>query len=293
MRNKLLFLIFFLHLYFSNAQATHDFMGVIKLNDSSLISYRISLKEENGKVTGQSITNIGGDYESLALIKGVYDKDKKELSFQETETIYTKTPLDEDYEFCYINATIKGLVLGKSKSIKSNFTGLYSDKVRCAKGELILTSVSKIEERLERVEKKINKSKRIPDSIKQKIQPLKLMDTLNMNILKKNQTLSVFTKSKQIKMTIFDGGKEDGDKITITSNGKTILNNFAATNNKKTLTIDLLASKTTLAIKANNEGSISPNTVVIEINDGENNLKALSNLKLNETTRVDILKKPK
>jgi uncharacterized membrane protein YcaP (DUF421 family) len=136
----------------------------------------------------------------------------------------------------------------------------------------------------------INNTKRITDSVKEKINPLKMMDTLNMNILRKNQTLSVFSKEKKINLTIYDGGKEDGDKITIMVNGKILVNQFEAKKNKKSFLIDLIEDKTTISIKANNEGLIAPNTVIVEIKDNINSIRALSNLQKDDTTQIDILK---
>ena len=111
-----------------------------------------------------------------------------------------------------------------------------------------------------------------------------------MNILKKNQTLSVFSKSKKVSITIYDGGKEDGDKITIYANKKVVLNNYEANKEKRIISLNLIDDKTSIVIKAENEGKIAPNTVIVEIEDSKNNIKALSNLKQGETTQIDFLK---
>ena len=74
-------------------------------------------------------------------------------------------------------------------------------------------------------------------------------------------------------------------------NDKLVLNNFTVTSQKKILTVDLLNDKTSIVLIAKNVGTISTNTAVIEINDSENNIKALTNLKVGETTQIDILKK--
>ena len=117
------------------------------------------------------------------------------------------------------------------------------------------------------------------------------MDKVNTNILKASKTLSVFTKSNTINLELYDGGQEDGDVISIKVNDKLVLNNFTVTSQKKILTIDLLNDKTSIVLIAKNVGTISTNTAVIEINDTEHNIKALTNLKVGETTQIDILKK--
>ena len=141
-----------------------------------------------------------------------------------------------------------------------------------------------------RVTKKINRMKKVPDSIKQRFKPLKMMDSLNMNILRKEQTLSVFSKSNQVHLIIYDGGKEDGDKITVSANTKTLLKNYEAKKEKRSIVLDVSDDTTSITIEAVNEGTIAPNTVIVEIKDGLNNIQALSNLKAGEKTQIDILK---
>ena len=116
------------------------------------------------------------------------------------------------------------------------------------------------------------------------------MDKVNMNVLKSSKTLSVFTKSKTINLELYDGGQEDGDIISIKVNGKLVLKDFTVTAQRKVLPIEISTDKTSIVLIAENTGTISTNTAVIEINDGVNNIRALTNLKAGETTQVDILK---
>lgn len=284
------FLIFFVlsnyAISFSQNQA--EYFGAVII-DSISYTYKINISEVNGNVKGYSMTDLGGEHETRSNIFGEYDKINKELNFRETAIVYTKSPVSKD-DFCFMNVTVKNFSFGKSKDIKTNFFGLFSDNTECVHGKLVLSSIEKVEARLNRVSKRINNTKRIADSVKEKINPLKMMDTLNMNILRKNQTLSVFSKEKKINLTIYDGGKEDGDKITIMVNGKILVNQFEAKKNKKSFLIDLIEDKTTISIKANNEGLIAPNTVIVEIKDNINSIRALSNLQKDDTTQIDILK---
>ncbi|WP_242118782.1 hypothetical protein [Aestuariivivens sediminicola] len=272
------------------AQNEYEYMGGIVLNDTLTITYRLHLKENNGAISGFSISDIGGTYETKSTVFGEYDDINKELSFRETQTVYTKTPLEPDYEFCYINTTLKNFTLGRTKDAKVKFIGLFSDNTRCIDGELFISSVDIIESRMTRVTKKINRMKKVPDSIKQRFKPLKMMDSLNMNILRKEQTLSVFSKSNQVHLIIYDGGKEDGDKITVSANSKTLLKNYEAKKEKRSIVLDVSDDTTSITIEAVNEGTIAPNTVIVEIKDGHNNIQALSNLKAGEKTQIDILK---
>ena len=110
-----------------------------------------------------------------------------------------------------------------------------------------------------------------------------------MNILKKAQTTSIFTKSKFVTLTIFDGGQEDGDVVTILANGKVILRRYIISKEKKILEIPISVNKTTITIIAESTGSITTNTAVVEINDDYNNIRALTNLKKGESTKIDVL----
>ncbi|MFH6769006.1 hypothetical protein V8G56_09685 [Gaetbulibacter aquiaggeris] len=271
------------------SQNAYEYMGLVMLNDSTTITYKISITEKNGSVKGYSLTDLGGEHETRSNILGEYDHVNNELNFRETSIIYTKSPVTQD-DFCFINTTFKKFSFEKSNKIKANFVGLFSDNTRCIDGQLFLNSVEKIEARMDKMVTKINKSNKIADSTKVKINALRLMDSLNLNILKKDQTLSVFSKSKKVSIRVYDGGKEDGDKITIYANKKVVLNNYEANKEKRIIYLNLFDDKTSIVIKAENEGKITPNTVIVEIEDGNNNIKALSNLKQGETTQIDFLK---
>lgn len=289
-RNYLPIFVAFFFYIIGYSQNQQEYLGALKLNDTILITYRLSLEENKGNVKGYSISDLGGKYETRSSVIGEYDALKKELNFRETQTIYTKTPLEPNYDMCYVNTTLKNFSWEKTKTASSNFIGLFSDNTQCINGEIILNAVSKIEKRIEKISKKITKSNKIPDSLKQQLNLQKMMDSLQLNVLKKNDVTSFFTKGNEIKFTIYDGGKVDGDKVTILSNGKSILSNYEANATRKIFTVKLTSLKTTIVIKALNEGKISPNTVVIEMEDGDHQLKAISNLKKGESTQIDILK---
>ncbi len=285
----LLFFIFFSSTLILKSQNKFDYVGGVKLNDSLVIPYKVNFVETNGEVKGFSITDLGGEHETRSNIFGEYDSKQKVLSFREIGIVYTKSPISQN-DFCFLNTTFKNFEFGKTKKVKANFIGLFSDNTKCINGEILLGTQEKAEQRVQKVINKITKSNKIADSIKQKLNEVNLMDVLKMNVLKKDQVLSVFTKSKAIKLIIFDGGKLDGDRIDIIVNNEVLLNDFKANKSEKTITLELKEKKTSIIIKANNEGEIAPNTVVVKLNDGVNDIKALSNLKAGEKTQIDIFK---
>ncbi|AJR04964.1 hypothetical protein [Siansivirga zeaxanthinifaciens] len=289
LRICLVCLLFFSIILKSAAQNEFNYFGAVVLSDSLSITYKLSFTENNGKIKGYSVTDLGGDHETQSNIFGEYLKDKNELNFRETGIVYTKSPVSQQ-DFCFVHATVKNFNLDKSKNIKTNFVGLFSDNTQCIDGKIFLNTQESVEKRIQKVSKKISNSKMVPDSIKAKMSSLKLMDAGKLNVLRKNEVLSVFSKANTITLTVFDGGKEDGDKISVFVNGEVVLNNYEAKNEKRKIKIELKAQKTSVKIKANNEGQIAPNTVIVQIEDGVNTIKATSNLKLNETTQIDFLK---
>ena len=82
--------------------------------------------------------------------------------------------------------------------------------------------------------------------------------------------------------------KEDGDMINLKVKSETILRNFIVTKNKKKIEIILDKSDSIIEIEAINVGTVSPNTVFLEIKDSTNNYKALTNLKAKEKTKIVI-----
>ncbi|MBT8260479.1 MAG: hypothetical protein KJN82_04130, partial [Bacteroidia bacterium] len=160
----------------------------------------------------------------------------------------------------------------------------------CINGEIRLQQTEKLVKKFSKLEKKIEKSKRIHDSIKSKINPIKVMDSLNMNILRKKETMSVFSNNDSLQLILYDGGQEDGDKISIFVDGKQVLYNYLISNKKEILNIPLLTNKTKIVVRAESVGSISTNTAVLEIDDSKNNIRALTNLKKGEETTINVLK---
>ena len=285
-----LFIIIFFNVSLGFSQDSGEYVGAIKLNDSSIITYKVNFKIKGSKIEGFSVTDFGGEHETKSNLIGNYDEGKKKLSFNEIGIIYTKSPVIQK-DFCFIYFQPVDYKVGKTSYFKGNFKGLFSDGQECISGEIFLNSIENVNEKMAKVSKKINNSNRVPDSVKVKFNNLNLMDKVNTNLLKANKTLSVFTKSKTINLELYDGGQEDGDIISIKVGNKLVLDNFTVTSQRKSLTIDLVNDKTSIVLIAKNTGTISTNTAVIEINDTENNIRALTNLKEGETTQIDVLKK--
>jgi hypothetical protein len=285
---KNLTLLFLINVCLVFSQNLHEYYGAIKISDTTFISYRIYFQEEEGSIQGYSITDIGGDHETKSELTGSFNSNTRQLEYKEFGIVYTKSPIIED-DFCYINFTSEKFDLGRSKAIKGIFKGLFSDSSECINGEIQMTKAERIAKRTEKVTKKLDRTKRISDEVKAKVNPLKLLDTLNMNVLRKDQVLSVFTKSRNVNLVLNDNGKEDGDMVRIFVNDKLLLDKYVIQKEVRIIPLFVNEEKLRVKIVALNNGTISPNTMNIVLSDGHRDIDVLSNLKQGESAEIDIL----
>ena len=273
-------------------QKTSKFMGVLKVQDSMVITYKLEFSESNGKISGYSLTDFGGPHETKSKIIGEYNKDKKLLSFKEAEIIYTKSPVSlQDFDFCNVHLPPTRYKLGSEK-LMAKFKGRFSDGTECIDGEIAMNSVRKIDKRVTKFTKRVQKSRRVSDSLKEKLRTTKLIDTLNLNVLKKNEITTVITTSPKVKIYVYDGGQIDDDVISILKDNKKLLRNYKITKAKQVVEIPIDSDKVKLKILAESVGTIGSNTAIIEIIDGDKTIKTMTNLNKGETTEIDFLRKP-
>ncbi|MFY7742113.1 MAG: hypothetical protein ACOVQR_05670 [Flavobacterium sp.] len=286
---KYFLLIFFttLNIYSQNVS---EYFGILKLNDSSLITYKLYLKEERGIISGFSLTDIGGEHETKSLIKGNYDAKTNLLSFSEYDIVYTKSLITK-YDFCFVHFKGKLSKFDGGKGIKGKFLGLYKDGTKCINGEINLANFEKVKSKTTKIDKKIQKTNRIDKETKEKISMKKMMDSLNLNILKEDKNLNIFTSFGKVEIKINDNGIEDGDKITIYHNKMKVLENYTVTKSIKTITLNLKNGENLVEIEALNEGNIKPNTATITIKDEKNEIKTISKLNKSKRTKITFIKR--
>lgn len=288
--NKYNFLILCLILFLPNrsafSQEVMEYVGILKLNDTATISYKINVKKlSGGVIKGYSITDLGGKYETKSSIVGKIIKSKKEISFKETDIIYTKSEVKK-YDFCFVN--FNGNLKGTDK-IKGKFKGLYKDGASCLDGEILLVNAKKITKMAAKYDTKIQKSKKFDAVTKSKVYIEKAMDSLHINILKENENISFFANSKSIKIKVYDPKKEDGDRIAIHLNKIKLFDNIEVLNKEKVFNIELKNKENSLEIEALNEGDYAPNTANFELIDDENSIKATTTLKKGKRTKITII----
>ncbi len=294
MRNLLL--VSFLTLFFFPTSAfsqepMYEYIGVIKLSDSAFISYRLAFEEVDGRIEGYSLTDMGGKHETKSNIKGSYNEKEKLLSFQEYDIVYTKSPLDElDMYMCLINFEGRLRSLKKNKAFSGDFKGINPDGNVCPEGMLIVSNARKADKRIEKFDKKVQKSKKVSQEVKDKISMRRAIDTLTMSVVKKDENLNIFTKTKNLIISIYDAGKVDDDRVNVYVDGNLILENFSILAEKKEIPITITKELTTVKVTALNVGDSAPNTVKVEILDGSNLITTRTSLDTNESAVLTLVK---
>lgn len=272
----------------SDSETPYNYLGVIKLNDSAFISYKLAFEAKDGIINGYSITDAGGPHETKSNVRGTYDSDAKELAFNEYDIVYTKSPITE-LDFCLVNFKGKLRNLKKNKPFSGDFRGLYPDGNSCLDGQIIMTPFAKVEKRAKKADKMIQKSKRFSKKIKDNVSATTALDTLSMSVVKKGENLNVFTKTKNVIVSVYDAGKVDNDRINLYVDSQLVLADYAIEKNKKEIPITITKAFTEIKVEALNEGTSAPNTVKVEIKDGQRLITTRTSLKSNEKAALTLV----
>lgn len=284
------FLTFFMISSTFFSQESYEYYGGVKLNgkDETIISYRLVFTEQDGTIVGYSVTDLGGAHETKNAVKGTYNSKTKVFTFKEEDILYTKSPISDDM-FCFINFTGKVKLVNSNSALQGDFKGLFKNNDKCIDGTITLIGAKKVYKALNKINRKIQRSKKVDEKTKQEVNPIAILDSLKVNTLIKDQNLNVFAKSDKVLLEIWDAGKEDGDEIMLYLNNKPFLKNYKVTNKKKVITVDL-SRENVFKIVAVNEGEIKPNTAMIQLIDGNRTFELMSNLKEGESASITILK---
>ena len=280
MRYLLLIVIFFVSTIIYS-QNTFSYLGTLILTNNTHISFSLELQEDNGIVNGYSITNINTPEETKSEISGLYFKKDKSFQLQETQILQTKSESALN-TFCYINMSLK--LKGKfgSKRLQGTFTGNFLDSIGCANGKIILMEKTKLDDKIEKIKKKLEKKYNEEHQ-----------DTLlvkRTQILKDGDNFTIKWESNKLGLFIWDANIEDGDKIQLTINGNIVLDNFETTNKRKKIKYKLADGENIIKIKATNLGVSPPNTSRIELVDNKTKYPIITQLELGKTAVIKIIK---
>ncbi len=290
MRSVLKKIVFFVIVILSFNKAfaadTLYFVGNIKILNTT--SYKYNLRfvvKDNKKIVGYSLSDAGGLNEVKTSIVGTFDSSKNILTFEEKNVLRTKVDVNKN-EICFVRASLKIKKTKLFEEMTGNFTAFEIGKTTmCGSGTIKLINTNKVKGLL----KKINDDKPVDEAdidlsqYKEKV--IKLSDETAKQFL---------ITGNEVKLSIWDNGQVDGDKISILLNEKPILENYEITNKLKLLTITLESKEiNTLKIIALNEGALSPNTAAVKLESASETYPILSVAKANETRVIYLKQKNK
>jgi hypothetical protein len=177
------------------------------------IIYKVMFTEMNGTISGYSITDLGGKYETKTAIKGILNKKNGKITFNETKVISTKYKQDES-NLCFVNAKCVLKNFDKKTVITGTFNGFYlKDKQLCASGKVMLVSSKNLYQDLLKTMNSLPENN-LKDSIRKiteySMKPLN--DIKEVIEAKGNTMVSYHWKSDTVKITTWDDAADDGGR---------------------------------------------------------------------------------
>jgi hypothetical protein len=287
---NLYLLLFLISSFFLQAQRI-EYAGVLALQDSTFIPYKIELTHENGKLKGFSYTDLNGLHESKNTLLGRYDEKENNIKFREVDIVYTKSPI-KVLDFCYVYFSGKLRNLNGREKIEGDFKSFYDDLKPCINGKIMLQNEDKVQRKSEKLLAKVVKSNRVSDSIKKRLTNSKFLNSNKRQGLMGGEILNVFWESKIAYLEIWDPGTVDGDAMSIKLNGKMIKESYSPKKAKTKIPLIFYKEVNKLTLKAITEGTEPPNTAQIRITDGNGKeISMLSSFKVGEQVEVVFYKK--
>ena len=263
------------------SQKTEKYSGIITLENGTPIMFEMEFTQDKGMVNGFSITGKGTPDETKSDLSGIFNKNTKTYKLKETQVLSTNSEADLN-TFCYINMEITEKGKLSLKRYEGKFTGYFTNGDTCASGNIILMEKEKLEKKVEKIKKKVEK--KIEKQKKEEI------NVLSTKILKDGDDMLIKCYSDKITIYIWDANQEDGDKISLIVNGKYLLENYTTKRKRKKIKYKLNEGENIIEITATNLGSTPPNTSRIEIVDSKAKYPIITQLELNKTAIIKIVK---
>jgi hypothetical protein len=260
---------------YSQQDKNYEFIGALKLPDSSFITYKINFKEIEAKtIEGYSVTDFYGTEKTKSSIIGKLNIEKKTISFHETFNLSTISDAKSN-EFCYVHVKNAQLKSKNGKTIiQGKFEGKFKNDTNCAFGRIYLIGTDFLNELNNDTVNGLNKT----------------LKKTEENRLSSKDVLKLNWSSENIVLELWDAAVIDDDQIDVLFNGKSVLGKIVITKEKKILTIPFTDSICKIEIIAISEGNSPPNTVNIILKDNNLSTTVVTNLKQGEKTSLLIKK---
>ena len=284
------------------SQSKESLVGIIKTGSESILLKLEYDVDENGLLTGRSITDPFGPNRTITMVRG--NQTDSTLTIRELDNIETKALSSKT--FCYLQADdIKIITKKNEKRFRGIFTGLTSNGDTCAEGILILAQEASINQSVKTItEPAIKKTSNLEVRSRKKTIHKKLSTPSKPHVevrkkrkrikskgpyLPVNDSENLKWPSDSITVYISDSFEEDGDSVLITQG------------NGHQDTIKLLSSKhivysgraeelKNIKVSALNEGEMAPNTMIIFFIGESHWYRTETNLRKGEWTIITLNK---
>jgi len=277
MRNIFFIVIFFLCNKCVAQVMEYNYLGTLFLSSNSVISFSIHFNEENGVVSGYTLTNITTPDETKSNLSGIYFKKDKSFQLQETQIISSSSEADLS-TFCFIHANLSFKGRLGNKRLEGDFVGFFINNDTCASGKILLMEKEKLEKKIKKVKKKIEKFEE------------KRATVLKTKQLKDGEDFVVKWENDNLKLFIWDANEEDGDRIRLKINDEIILYDYTTKRKRKRIRYKLKEGENIIEIKAISLGTSPPNTSRIELVDSKTKYPVITQLTLDKSAIISIMK---
>jgi hypothetical protein len=270
------------------------FVGKVKLNDGEMLTYRLEFNEQNGKISGTSITDTTGPEEMKASITGNIDPVHHSITFVENGLLQTRfNPFN--FLLCFFHCQLK--ITHEKDRIKliGPLKGYKADGVTpCDNGVMVLYNVKPVKSNLLRkvaglppvrdntkktTTKKVRKIKPPANRSHAEASPTSaaLKDTMPKRAvvvapirqIHPGETFTVHCPDTVALLDVWDSKHVDGDVINLFFNDQPLLSDYMITGNKKRLTLKLAKTgDNLLRIVCVSEGTEPTCTATVIIRSG-------------------------
>lgn len=271
----------------------YTFVGALTTGDQQVISYKLEFEVgENDSLFGTSTTDFYGKNITESSIRGVFSK--KKISFKEFNNISTRSKA-HDSSFCFVSVSeLKVKKVMNKRMINGQFKGVFPNGKECAIGVIYL--VNNIDKQIKKFEDKMSDFRDstgqiiLPDNLDSVTDILKPKSNDDLLVLKNGDKDSVLWNSDKILLEVWDGSKEDGDKIDVYFNDTLVKHHLVTKKKPIVIEIPFGMKLSTLKIVAINEGKVGINTVNILLSNDHDAKPYISKLRKGEEVEIHFRK---
>lgn len=272
---------------FANTKDTLYYLGTVKV--SKKVSYKYAIRffiDDNNNVSGYSLTDPGGKYETKTKIIGSYDSTANAISFFEKKILRSKVDTSRR-DLCFMSAKLVFRKINGLEVLSGDFTGTNPKRnSNCGKGIIQLINTQK-------VQKIIEESNSINEGGKSTIVDGKKEEKNKVHKVESSKPFAFLFDESEVTISVYDNGIVDDDKISVIVNGKYVLKDYTLDSAKKVFAVKIPQKEQNIRINivAMNEGTEPPNTTMAIIESASEKYLVEIRAKKNESRIIYLLKR--